>query len=478
MINFLRKYWPWLVIFITPLVMFYPSLFGFFTNDDFFCLRISHFHSLADLASSFSLAGGPGGWGLYRPLTVQVFYSLAWTFFNLNPIYLHIVLFLLFFILIYLVYKLILLISKDKKTSLIAAFLYATSATHFGHLYFLSTQELGLAIFVLLTVIYGLKFFKDGKKIYYVFSLIAFLLSIFSKETSVITPFLLGTVIIFDKFSSKKRFDIKKFIYFLLPYLSVLAIYFYFRIFHYGFTSGDSYVWNFSISRLANTLAWYLIWSLNLPEMLVDFVGPGLHINPNLWLYWSKQMIPILILFTLEVFTFVYVFVKSLVANRKSLVLLSIFSGVWFLISIFPVAFLPLHKFTFYLTLPLIGMVFLLSHMIKDSRLRILFCTIWLILSVLTLKHTVEVSWITQGEALSRRVYNYFLQNEPNLLGKKIVFVDTPADATLPWSPTSVVRQALSEKNFFEVFFPDLAGNVSYTGKEGVIIESRRFLGY
>ena len=62
--------------------------------------------------------------------------------------------------------------------------------------------------------------------------------------------------------------------------------------------------------------------------------------------------------------------------------------------------------------------------------------------------------------------------------GKKIVFTDVPEDAKLPWSPTTVVSQALSDKNFFEVFFPELAGNVSYTGKGDVTIKSRQFLGY
>ncbi|HUC95032.1 MAG TPA: hypothetical protein VMR19_03470 [Candidatus Saccharimonadales bacterium] len=467
--------------------MFFPSLFGFYTNDDFFDLKISHFHSLTDFLNSFNLLKGPEGWGLYRPLTVQVFFSSAWTIFNLNPFYLHIVLFIMFFILIFLVYWFILLISKNEKMSLVVTFLYATSATHFGHLYFLSTQELGLGIFVLLSIIYGLKFFREGKKIYYAISLIAFILSICSKETAVITPFLLATVVVFDRLFDRKEPDFKKLIYRLVPYLTILVIYFYFRIFHYGFTTGDSYVWNFSVKRLMNTLTWYFVWSFNLPESLVDFLGPGIHINPNLWLYWSKQIIPILILFVVEIFVFIYAFVKSLIINRKPVIGLFAFSVLWFLVSILPVAFLPLHKFTFYLTLPLIGIVFLLSYLFTNlkSKIYIIFCIVWISLSILTIKYAVNTNWITQGEAVSQRVYDYFLQNKSDFSGKAIVFVDTPDDATLPWSPTATLKTVLSDKNFFDVFYPDLSAKVNYTGlakpsfKPGTeIIGSRQFLGY
>jgi len=345
----------------------------------------------------------------------------------------------------------------------------------------LSTQEVGLGIFVLLTVYYGLRFIREEKMTYFTFSLTAFIFSLLSKETAVVTPFLLAAVIIFDKCTNKDRLNLKKLIYSLAPYLLILAIYFYFRIFHYGFTTGDSYVWIFSIRRLANTLAWYFGWALGLPEMLVDYVGPGFHVNPTLWLYWSKEVVPILVLFVIEILASIYVFVKSVAIKRKSLVAVFIFSVTWFLTSLLPVAFLPFHKFTFYLTLPLMGVIFLLAYSlstVRNSFLTVLLLSVWIVLSVLTTKFTVTTSWITQGEALSQRVYDYFSQNNTTLRGKKIVFVDTAKDVTLPWSPTLVVRQALSENNFFEVFFPDLATRVSYTGKGDIVIESRQFLGY
>ena len=75
--------------------------------------------------------------------------------------------------------------------------------------------------------------------------------------------------------------------------------------------------------------------------------------------------------------------------------------------------------------------------------------------------------------------------NGMNLSGKNIYFVDTKNDSSLPWSPTQTVKTALSDKNFFDVFYPNLSAKVNYTGLAKIpvlpateIIESRQFLGY
>jgi hypothetical protein len=211
--------------------------------------------------------------------------------------------------------------------------------------------------------------------------------------------------------------------------------------------------------------------------MIVDFVGSGLRVNPNLWLYWSKQIMPILVLFLIQSFLLCYVFLKSKIIHLKSVFL---FCGFWFIVSLLPVVFLPIHKFTFYLTLPLVGIVFFLSHLFVNlkSKIVILFGVIWTILSMLTLNLAIETNWITQGELVSKRVFNYFYENRNTFGGRKIVFVDKEGDKVLPWSPTLVIGQSLSEKSFFHVFYPELTSNVSYSGKGDVEIESRQFLGY
>lgn len=468
--------------FLVSFAVFYPSLFVFYTNDDFFNLKIANVNSIQGFLNFFNLFRGPEGWGLYRPLTTQVFYFITVKFFNLNPLPLHIISFFMFFLLIFLVYKLVLFLSGKEKISIIATFLYAMSATHFGHLYFLSTQELGLGIFVLLSCIF---FLKDKTSL----SLIFFIMALMSKETAVITPALLFLVYSFNKQSSGKTFDFKKLSTRLLPFIICLFVYLIIRSHWYGFTTGNSYIWDFSPLKAINTSFWYLLWSLNIPEELVNYIAPGLTVNPSIFVYWGTQIVPILILFSIQcvliAWTLVNVLRERIKTEIKERDLVSVFCIGWFLISLLPVIFLPQHKFTFYLTLPLIGLVFRIAYLLSTSKVGNffigLFIILWTITSVLTLRFTVETNWITQGELVAKRVYDYVKKNENSLTGKTIVFYDSADDRSLPFSPTGIVENSLSNNNFFQAYYDGgikaLYGASEET-KSTINISSRVFLGY
>jgi hypothetical protein len=154
-----------------------------------------------------------------------------------------------------------------------------------------------------------------------------------------------------------------------------------------------------------------------------------------------------------------------------------------------PIIFLPVHKFTYYLTLPLVGVVLVLGYLFNEAKMgKIgigLFLLVWTVLSILTLRLTLETNWIIQGENISRKVYLFFSQDKLNKVSKSIIFIDTQEDASLPWSPTMVLKNVLSEKNFFDVFYPGLSAKINYAGLNKVsnttdtqIIKSRQFLGY
>lgn len=486
MINFIKKNYILLLIFAFVFVIFLPSLFVFYTNDDFFLLKISNINSFTQFFNFFSLAKGPDGLGMYRPLTSQVFYFLSWKLFNLNPLGLHIISFLVFFGVIYLVYRLSIEIVKDQRVAYITAFLYAVSATHFGHLYYLATfQELGMTAFVLLSC---LSFIKNKRFLSFLF----FILALMSKETAVITPFLIGLIYWFERIHQRSAMSVKKFLMFLLPFIICLFAYLLIRFASYGFATGDTYIWDFSVRKMINTVVWYLLWGLNLPETLLDFIGPGLKVNPNLFTYWSKQIIPILILFLVQGTGLLVILFRSLFEKSKKLITegkqISLFCIAWFLISLLPVIFLPEHKFTFYLTLPLAGLVLRIAYLLIKSKLNVIFVgtflLVWTTLSILTVKHTVNISWISQSENAAKRVYDFMNEDRKLTNGKEIVFVDTSDDLTLPWSPTSVVKVVLSGNNFFDVFFPSISGKVHFGYPDKIpkeklyIITSRTFLGY
>ncbi len=468
--------------FVVSFFLFFPAFLAFFTNDDFFHLAISKANNLQEFIKFFNLFSS-AGFPNYRPLSVQVYYFLGRSLSGLNPIAYRVISFAAFFLVIYLVYVLIKRLTKSETISLLSAFLYATSATHFAHLYYAGAfQELSLALFFLISSVYFFDFLQKERFNYYLFSIAGFILALMSKETAVVLPFILSIIFYFSR-SQNHGITLKRFICLIVPYLLILAAYLYLRVFHYGFATGDSYIWDFSIKRAINTLGWYGFWSFNLPEMLVDFVGPGLHFNPNLFRYWSAQIIPIFGLFGIVVLSLLGVIARNF---RKLFIIhysLFFFSIAWFLITLVPVLFLPLHKFTFYLTLPLIGVVSFIGWLlvnIKSKILRLSFVAVWILLSVLTLRLTHETNWITQGAKTAKNVYEFFQTNIGKYNDKTIVFYDTKEDSNLPWSPTKVLKNVLSDNNFFKTFYSGKI-TVEYeakTDKSLNTIPARQFLGY
>lgn len=473
------------LICLIALAMFLPSLFGFVTNDDFFHFVTSRAYSVKDFLNFFNLYSPAAGFPNYRPMATQVFYFLDWKFFNLNPLPMHILLFILFFGIISLVYKIAKELTNSGKAAIITTALYAVSATHFGQLYFLATQEIIYGFFFFLTAWFFIKHLGAGKTKFIVSSFVGFLLTLASKESAVTLPFVLGTIYIFVRLRDRKRIEARKIFAVLAPFFAVLVGYLYMRFFHYGFAKGDSYLWAFVPKRIANSLSWYSLWSLNLPEMLVDFVGPGLRFNPNLLRYWSSQIIPIFVLFVSQIILIFYILVrgfkKVLVVHKSASMIL--FCIGWFVGTLVPVLFLPIHKFTFYLTVPLFGVVMGLGYILSFSPKWsvYLFLGLYFLTSLISLSLTSKISWITRGQETARRVYVHFLMNEEAYFQKTVVLTDTQRDGVLPWSPTETVRVILSNSDFFEVFFPGefkIIYDKEGLAKGDITLEARQFLGY
>lgn len=475
-----------LFVFLISFIIYFPSLFTFYTHDDFFLLKISKANSLGEFFNFFNFTQGPEGLGVYRPLTTQAFYFLSNSVFNLNPFALHVISFITFFLVIYFVYKLVNMITRNDSMAVFAAFLYATSATHYGHLYYLGTyQELGLAVFCLLTVILFIKFVGKGNLKYYFLSVIAYVLALLSKETAIIIPGVLVLVYGFLKLRKDKVIQIKKVILALSGFVVILLVYLYFHFFLYGLAQGESYIWDFS-SRFINTLVWYGLWSLNLPEMLVDFVGPGLRFNPNLFRFWSKEITPIFLLFGAVMTSISYLILKVRKILKKEDFQIIIFSLFWFVLTLVPVLFLPLHKFTYYLTIPLIGVVLAISYLIekanKTNIFKLVFASIWIYLSIFTLQLTKETHWISQGAEVARNAHTYFNEQEVRENIMFVDFYDTGEDEELPWSPSELVKVVLSQDNFFQVFFEDkfelLQEGASQPEENIIRVKARDLLNY
>lgn len=455
------------LICLLAFLLYFPSLFNYFSHDDFFNLGLAKANSVFDFIRLFDPIHAPERLGSYRPLTTQAYFLVSRWFF-LSPIPLHLISFFVFFLDIFLVYKLAMLLLRSERASLIASFLYATSATHFAHLYWPSIfQELGLVFFFLASVILFLK-----KR--FLFSFLAFIGALMSKETAVMIPIVLGLMIVLTG-RAWRRFWV------LVPFCLLLGGYLFVHLVFYGLPPGSVYVLDLS-TKVLNTFMWYVLWAFNLPELLVDYIGPGLRLNQNLILFYGGDVAVILLFF---IVTVTGAILSGFSRIRKQSLAMPLFLLAWFGLTLAPVILLPWHKFTYELGVPLVGMTILLGWLLAKSarKLVAIFCLAWLLTSVLTLQLTQKTHWIVLGAKVAQRVERYFQANHKGLK-TNLVFYDTAADKVLPWSPANELKLDLSNNDFFDLYYPGRF-NVSYLPQLPATLEAnvtyigaRQFLGY
>jgi len=128
------------VILPLILILFTPSLFNFFSADDWFHLRLAQISSITEFLSFFSFSATAQSASFYRPLSTQVFFFIFHSLFGLNAFFYY--LFgLLLFVLILLQLKNLVLVLFPKISPITTIVIYGFSVTNFTRLYFLSAYQ-------------------------------------------------------------------------------------------------------------------------------------------------------------------------------------------------------------------------------------------------------------------------------------------------------------------------------------------------
>ncbi|OGE72244.1 hypothetical protein A3H40_02590 [Candidatus Daviesbacteria bacterium RIFCSPLOWO2_02_FULL_38_15] len=397
----LRKILPCLIIFITVLLLYYPAIFTYFSQDDFFHFKVSQTDgSLRQFVNLFTFHPFfEKGIAFYRPIFREAIFNIFYSLFGLNPYPFRIVQFLLLFLNSLLAYHLIYKFFKNKYLSFFVAFFYAICSAQVSPLYYLAggIQALGTTTFLLLTLILILN--------NSFFAFITFLLALGSHELTSIIPFLISALLFIQYPFSKALKNVWK----VLPFFLVLLIYLYLEITRIGFSASEKqYQTVLSLKTTLNSYIWYTGWALGLPEMLIDFVLPGFKLNPNLMRYWGSYYYIIFSTFLISLLLLstgsIYLIMKrnKLFFDKKFL-----FFVFWFVFSLAPVILLPLHKSTQYLETGLvafwtiIGLIILNIYRLKTLRI---FCIV-LIISLFTLSATSAILQRTTYWAAERGRY-------------------------------------------------------------------------
>ena len=438
------------LILILVILVYIPSLFSYFSGDDWFHLRISNVHSLGEFLNFFSFGHTAQSAAFYRPLSTQVFFSLFQKLFGLTawPYYLFVL--ICFGYSLYLVYKFALSQFEDENKSLLTVFIYGISVSNFTRIYFLSAfQEIALVIFSLLCL---LTFQKSKLK-----SLIFFILALLSKETAIMLPVLL---LIFNFKVIKKQITQS------IPITIISLVYLYLRFGIFGMAIGDSYVWNLSPVKTANTLMWYILWSFGAPELLVDYIGSGFRPIPRLFTDYPYWWQTIFVLLSGTIFSSGLMFLKKIKKiDTKLLKFIALF-----IITLLPVIFLPQHKFTLELGLPLLGFACVIVWVFPTQKS--IFKTIFIIFYVLL---NLSMNYLTYTRHYSvnrsktaRQIVGYFQLNYPQYPEEKYIeFINDTNDYGESWGSSKQISNITAGSELFKVIYDDNNAEVYFQDYQG-----------
>lgn len=478
----IKRIWPLLSVFLAVLIIYYPVFGVYFGQDDFFHFKASLTDgSLKEFVKLFGFYRfEERGYGFYRPIFREGLYNLYYLLFGLNSVPFRCLLFGIHFVNIWLVYNLMERMFENKKLSLFAAFFFGAGAVNVAGLYFMAAgvQIMGMTMFLLVAVnSFWIYLAKGGRKWKHL-SLTMFLLALATHEMAVAIPLILsGMVMVEGKAGLKKMAyrlvkEVGLFFIILLPYL-------YLDLKYIGFSRGEvQYQHVFSIKTMINTMAWYGAWAWGLPEMLNDFVRPGLTLNSSLMRYWGNYFRVIFPAFFVSVGLSVIMAVVIWRKERKRLVDKKVwFLIAWFPVVILPVVFLPAHKLSYYLypAMPafwgVAGYVVIGGGELIRRRMvsRLIVGGVvgsLLVLTMVSARLGDRTYWMANRGRIAKRVMDQITEKYPKLPAEAVVYVkndpDYP-DISKEWGGTS--RQAfyaLSGSDAVQLWYQDLTVRVCY----------------
>ncbi len=448
------------LIFALTLGLYFPVFKIFFTGDDFFHFKVSL--TYGSLASFIKLFGfypfDSRGIAFYRPLFREVTYNLVYQIWGLNQIPLRVLSMLLHFSNVVLVFIFIKQIFKSERVAYLTSLFFSIAVANTGAIYYLAggLQAQGATLFVLSTLI----IFPKHK----ILAFITFILSLMSHELAVVTPALLVGLMILNK-----DFKVK----YVWPYLALVIVYLYADFKIIGFSKSEiQYRLSLNPKSSINNIFWYGLWSFGLPETLIDFIGPGFKLNPNLFKYWGYLYKFISPAFFASIATLLAIFMSKIIKLKRIILKKEIiFLGFWFVTGISTVVFLPLHKSTYYLALSLPAFWAIVSYFLfeKSKVSKFLSLVFVICLSVLIFYSTRAMDityWASQRGKLSERLISDIKTKYPSLpKGASIVVKNDPNYPFIAddWGGTS--KQAnliLSGSDALQLLYNDPSLKVFY----------------
>lgn len=372
-----KKFWLlFLPIFALSLYLFLPSLNYYFFQDDWFVLN---WIRTGNIASFFSFRTDIIYW---RPLSMPLLFATTKAFFGLNPQAFHALAFGIFVLLVIVIYNLFLILAKDKKLAIIAAFMYAIWPIHYVSLSWFSTTSYIIGpLFQCLSFIY---FLKTRRLLTYLF----FFLGLMSSEFTIVLP----AIFFAWSFFEKKKMSLK----FIAPLFITDVIYFVLRFVIFAVPASGSYSPVFNLQLLYNFI-WYVLWAIGFPESFKYLVFPSqvMHSIKILTQFWTISL-PTVIIST--------ILASKILSKFKKRLQNYIFGLFWLTIGLAPVITVTNHSYPMYLSFAGLGFIYIILTAIKGEKVLPIASVIvlWTLISITNLQFTRITHWARNEQAISK----------------------------------------------------------------------------
>ncbi len=436
-----------LLTILASLYLYKDSFSAYFFQDDWFTFSISKASNLREFIRFFIPRTDVI---YYRPLGMQVPFFLTRSIFGLNPLAFHVLTFLTHLVNILLVFYLIRFIIKNDYIAVIASFLYGISAVHYIPFLWFSTFPfiLGSTVF-LISLIFYLKSIIRHKNLL-VYSVIFFILGLFINEMMVTFPFILLLLCLYLNQDKKNLIHI-------LPFVIIDVIYVLGRFLFFRPPSNGAYQLAINKEVLLN-LRGYVLWLFNWPEeMKAQFISL-FKINPDFMKGFQFYGISFILTLFIILSVFIIIILPNLLLKKRSVVIKKlIILFLMFISSLVPVLFFPLHSFSYYLPIPLILFLIVLSDFLQFFKscnglqfkisyfLIILLISSWYYSAIVAVRFNNLIHWAPRRSLLSEKLVNGFIADKKSEPNKKIFIVQN----------TSENRLALNNQDGLKIIFND-----------------------
>ncbi|RJR30264.1 hypothetical protein C4564_00750 [Candidatus Microgenomates bacterium] len=366
------------LLWVLPAILFFPSLFYYFVQDDFYLLLISQAKTLNEFFLFF-IPLADTVW--YRPLSSQVFFFVSQLIFGANPFPFHLIVLVTHLLTIWFLYKLLVAFNIAKISAKIGALFYGMHQIHTVSLSWLSAYS-----FILGPMFLVLFFYTVHKKKYFVSGLY-FLLGLLTTEVFVVA---LPMLYLYERLLQQKT---SKLIWVFCTLVTILLFSLRFILFPTQ-QSTDLYAISLG-NNLFASLKFYLFRMIGVPL--------GFTSLPEA----QKSMVVMFILIIVIMFFLGSKRIWNQSTQRPRLK----FFLLWNLVGLFPFLILPNHQAPHYASFALLGLAGLFSMVMSPNinhfRPKLTFAIIVVLLFVsnlLGVQRTYATHWIFSRARLAEKL--------------------------------------------------------------------------